>query len=252
MPRTYAVVGEDLRQRWLAALLEARGIPVLQPADFCMPADVFLLPVPTVTKAGTLSGTAIPFSAFLRSLPSGTEIWGSGLTPFYQEAQQANLTLNDFTSHELFASENALPTAEGALQLAMEELPATIRGSSFLVIGFGRIGKQLAHLLDALGGFVTVARQQGEAPPYRTDTTGSYRYPLQKYDAIFNTVPAPVFSEEHCLLTSPDCLLIDLASQPGGIAKTTARKLIHALGLPAKTSPKTAAEIMLRILLKEE
>ena len=252
MSHTYAIFGDDARQSWLFSLLEKHGFHAVQTIDPAVSADTIVLPIPSVTKDGMLAGTDISFPDYLRALPPDTVIWGTGFSRFSESAQQAGLTLNDFTAYEQFTSDNALPTAEGALQLAMEELPTTIHGSRFLVIGYGRIGKQLARLLNVLGGSVTVARQQGDAPPFRTDTTGDYRYPLQEYDAIFNTVPAPVFGKEQCARTRSDCLLIDLASHPGGIAKTADRKLIHALGLPAKTSPKTAAEIMLRILVKEE
>ena len=251
MSRTYAVIGTDARQVWLASLLKAHKLSVISRPTPDLFADVMILPVPSVTKDGMLAGTALPFPEFLRTLPQGAELWGSGFSPFLGCAEEQQLTLKDFTAFEAFAEDNARPTAEGAVQLAMEELPVTIRGSRFLVIGYGRIGKQLAALLAAMGGEVTVARQKGEASPFRTDITGTYIYPLEEYHAIFNTVPMPVLNESQCLQTAGDCLLIDLASQPGGIAKTQTRRLIHALGLPAKTSPKTAAEIMLRILLNE-
>ena len=38
---------------------------------------------------------------------------------------------------------NAVPTAEGAVQIAMQELPITISQSRCLIIGNGRIGKAL-------------------------------------------------------------------------------------------------------------
>lgn len=133
----------------------------------------------------------------------------------------------------------------------MEELPSTLDGGRFLVIGFGRIGKQLAARLQALGGAVTVARREPGTLPYREDQTGKYQFPLSDYDAVFNTAPAPVFPREDCLATREDCLLIDLASAPGGIAKDGGRRLIHALGLPAKVAPKTAAAILLSIILEE-
>ena len=52
---------------------------------------------------------------------------------------------------------NAVPTAEGAVQLAMEELPITLHGARVLVVGFGRVGKLTAHRFRALGARVSVA-----------------------------------------------------------------------------------------------
>ena len=44
-----------------------------------------------------------------------------------------------------------MPTAEGAIQLAMEELPITLHGARVLVIGYGRLGRVLADRLAGLG-----------------------------------------------------------------------------------------------------
>ena len=43
-----------------------------------------------------------------------------------------------------------MPTAEGAIQLAMEELPITLHGARVLVIGYGRLGRVLADRLAGL------------------------------------------------------------------------------------------------------
>ena len=73
---------------------------------------------------------------------------------------------------------------------------------------------------------------------------------LSGFSLVFNTAPSLLLSRE-MTARCPDCLLIDLASAPGGIAKDCGRRLIHALGLPAKVAPKTAACILRDILLKE-
>ena len=44
----------------------------------------------------------------------------------------------------------ALPTAEGAVQVAMEELPMTLHSARVLILGFGRVGKLTAHRMGAL------------------------------------------------------------------------------------------------------
>lgn len=36
---------------------------------------------------------------------------------------------------------NAVPTAEGAVQLAMEQMPVTIHGARVLITGFGGLGR---------------------------------------------------------------------------------------------------------------
>ena len=251
MPHSYSVFGGDARQTYLASLLEQCGLPTVHTTDTVRFLETVVLPVPTLTPEGHLRGTRLPFGTLLQAAPPGTVIWGSGLSPYRPLAESLGLHLRDFTDDPSFAEENAVPTAEGAVQLAMEELPTTIQGGRFLVIGYGRIGKALAARLDALGGTVTVASRSEPEHPYRRDRTGVYALPLTDYDAVFNTVPVLIFPESDCRRTREDCLLIDLASPPGGIAKDCGRRLIHALGLPAKTAPKTAARILRDILLKE-
>ena len=244
----YSVFGSDARQLYLAALLTAAHKRVRHTQTAPEEAPVILLPVPTVTPDGRLRGTETLAGDWLRSLPPGTAVWGEGLASF----RCPGLCIHQYTDYPEFAVKNAVPTAEGALLLALQELPRTVSGGRFLVIGYGRIGKALAARLEALGGVVTVARRQPDASlSYRCDRTGAYQFSLCEYDAVFNTVPAPVFSAADCAATREDCLLIDLASAPGGITKNTTRRLIHALGLPAKTAPKTAAAIMMSIILRE-
>ena len=55
-------------------------------------------------------------------------------------------------------------------------------------------------------------------------------------------------TEEKLKYVKEDCLLVDLASNPGGIDKRVAKdknlKLIWALALPGKVAPVTTAEFI--------
>lgn len=245
----FSVFGRDLRQTYLARILQASGHPVLHTTDEIRFLPTVLLPVPTVLADGTVNGTGSKIENFLASVPPNTTIWGSGLESYRSQAEKQGILLKNYSDFPEFAEKNAHLTAEGALQIALDQLPQTIARSHFLVIGYGRIGRKLAAMLSALGGIVTIASRTERNVPYRVDRTGDYRYPLTDYDAIFNTVPAPVLPASHPV--KPDCLLVDLASSPGGIEKTADRAVMHALGLPAKTAPKTAAEIMLSVVFSE-
>ena len=72
---------------------------------------------------------------------------------------------------------------------------------------------------------------------------------LGTYDVIFNTVPAPVLDRALLARTGTDCVLLELASPPGGIdgeaARDLGRRLIPAPGLPGQVAPRTAAAILL-------
>lgn len=248
----YSVFGSDTRQSCLASLLAQDGTSVIHTQKEIQPADVVILPIPTLTAGKTIREARLPFTELLSALPPRTAVWGAGISGYREAAARKEIALHDFSDYDTFTTENVIPTAEGAIQLAMEELPTTINGGKFLIIGYGRIGSRLAKNLTDLGADVTVARRHDDGTlPYRTDRTGSYHHPLTDYDAVFNTVPFPVFSAQDCANTREDCLLIDLASSPGGISTNSHRRLIHALGLPAKVAPKTAAGIMKSVILSE-
>ena len=147
---------------------------------------------------------------------------------------------------------NAVPTAEGAIQIAMEELPITIHGARALVIGYGRLGRALSQRLAGLGAKVSVAARKfadlawAESCGYGIEHTGQLEGWLCCYDLVVNTVPARILSEEDLEDLRPGCLVIDLASKPGGVDLEAAARLgvkvIWALSLPGKVAPVTAGK----------
>ena len=136
----------------------------------------------------------------------------------------------------------------------MAQMPETLWQSECLVIGFGRIGKLLSARLHRLGAVVTVAvRKQADqaliaAFGMQYDSLPQYRRPLSQYRLIVNTVPAPIFTPEQYAQLDPECVLIDLASSPGGIDASQCLKhhlnFTHARGLPGKASPATAGQLI--------
>lgn len=68
-----------------------------------------------------------------------------------------------------------------------------------------------------------------------------------KYDIIFNTVPKVILDAKKLeLIRDKNTLIIELASNPGGIefekAKEYNIEVIKAMGLPGKVAPLTAAK----------
>ena len=159
----------------------------------------------------------------------------------------------DYSAQEEFAILNALPTAEGAIECAMQNFEGTIAGSRCLITGFGRIGKILAKLLKSLGADVTVtARKKYDfayisALGYKSKNTEKLRS-VRGYDIVFNTVPALLFDKHLLASTDRNTLIIDLASMPGGVDFEAAHKLkldaVRALSSPGKCAPKTAGKII--------
>ena len=57
----------------------------------------------------------------------------------------------DLLQNEELTILNSIPSAEGAIQVAMEQSEITINSSKILILGFGRIGKILAKMLSGFG-----------------------------------------------------------------------------------------------------
>ena len=153
---------------------------------------------------------------------------------------------------------NAIPTSEGAVQIAMEEMPITIFGSNALVTGFGKVGEPLAVMLKHLGANVTVcARRASQRAKARTMGLRAVDFSylgdcIAESDVVFNTVPEKIITGES-LLFAKNTLIIDLASKPGGVdmekAKDLGVKVIWALGLPGKVAPVTSGNFIKETIL---
>ena len=148
---------------------------------------------------------------------------------------------------EAFSLKNAISTAEGAILQALQELPVTLSGLPVLIVGMGRIGTALANILKGFGADITAAVRNGRGAAKAAllgvkaistdDITGNF-------SLVFNTAPNLIFTEELIADFPENTIFIDLASKPGGFdfkgAEAMGRKVIHALGLPAKKAPVTA------------
>ncbi len=171
-----------------------------------------------------------------------------------QMAKAYNVYTIDILEREEMAVLNSIPTAEGAIQIAMEELPITLNGSKTLILGYGRVGKVLARMLSGIGAEVYVeARKYSDLAWLKANGINSvYINDLNNYlcnmDIIFNTVPSRLLDSDRLDMLGRDCLVIDLASKPGGVdferAKALGIKVIWALSLPGKVAPVTAANYM--------
>lgn len=165
-----------------------------------------------------------------------------------------NLRVIDYYAREELTLLNAIPTAEGAIQLAMERMPTTIHNARIWILGFGRVGQALAVRLHALGAKVCIlarnpaqralARSLGlEAEPIRG--MGEW---LHCPHLVVNTVPAPLLGVEELSALREGAWVMDLASEPGGVDHPAAQALgvpvVWARGLPGKVAPHTAAEYL--------
>lgn len=160
----------------------------------------------------------------------------------------------DILKDESYAILNSIPTAEGTIAKVIEESKKTIYNSNVLVLGYGRIGKILCSRLKSLGANVYCSARKKEdltwikalqCYPIHTDDIDNS---LCKMKIIINTIPALILNKKRLLLVKPNTIIIDLASNTGGVDWKTAKKLniktLHYLGIPGKTAPESSAEYM--------
>ena len=174
-------------------------------------------------------------------------------------SEKYNITVYDFFAMEEVAVKNAVPTAEGAVQSAMNESEQTIFKSRVLVLGYGRCGKALANLLKGMGAYVDVAcrSKAAAAEVYASGLEsiefGELKERIVGYDHVFNTVPSLVIDREMLGYMNKNTIITDIASAPGGVdfnaAAEAGIKALYCPGLPGRVAPKTAAIILKDALL---
>lgn len=152
----------------------------------------------------------------------------------------------DLLKNEGYLARNAAITAHCALQVTAEHTERVLTGQKVLIIGWGRIGKCLAHVAAQMGCRVTIAarkdadRAMAEALGFKTADITALADPLD-FDLIYNTVPAPLPS-----ISCPGTK-IELASSPG----LTGDDVIPALGLPGRYAPESSGILIAETFLKE-
>lgn len=169
-------------------------------------------------------------------------------------AQVCGVHAVDLLKREEMAVLNAIPTAEGAIQIAMEELPITLHNANVLILGYGRVGRTLAKKLQGLGAHVFVEARKFhdlawiDSYGYNAVYINDLCEKLGSMDVVYNTIPQMILDEKLLSRLSNDCLVIDLASKPGGVdldsAKVLGIKAIWALSLPGKVAPLSAANYL--------
>lgn len=283
MNQNISIIGGDLRIVKLAELLEAENFKVaiyamdeaesinkLNSIKKCdtiqeciKQAEVIVGPVPLSSNGIDIntpfSDKKITVKELIPLLTGKTFIAGAIKSEVLKLAEENGVTVIDLMAREELAVLNTISTAEGAIQIAMEETPRTIHGSNVLVMGFGRVGKILSNMLNGIGAHVYCEARKDtdlawiKAYGYHAISLKDLDKELEKFDVIINTIPAVVLNEEKLQQLKKECLLIDLASHPGGVDKQAAKKLgiklIWALSLPGKVAPITSAEFIKETLI---
>lgn len=223
--------------------------------------DAVVLPLPltrdNVNVNAPFSGEKIGMPALSEYIGGKIKVFGGKMSPEISEFFSGN-PVYDCYSRDDFQLMNAIPTAEGIAAIAVNELPVTVRGSKFLVLGFGRIGRAVGELLKNMGASVTVGARRDEAlseagrDGFDTlDIRDGFDIPRGVRMTV-NTVPARIISEKN-LRQLKGTLYAEAASAPFGAdlekARETGVKAVLASGIPGKTAPESAGRIIAETIM---
>lgn len=265
--KTIAIVGGDMRQAHLANTFieknneyrvygmfldkDVKLSPRIHKSNdikLVLPGcDIVIFPLPLLGPKGLVntpqSEAYITMEECLDYIPPEAVVL-AGMVPdeVHDLAKWRGIEVIDYFKREEFAVLNSVPTAEGAIEIAIHEMPITLFESKCLIVGYGRIAKTLARLLVAFGAEVRIAARRysdlawakiNGCVAIRLNDLGDN---LSDVDCLFNTVPAEILGEEKLSKLPRRCLVVDLASKPGGVdfetAKALGLKTIWALSLP--------------------
>ena len=254
-PITFLIRGKDPRNAYLAKQLQAGGYRVvlqeLMP-DPMARANSVPCPCVLVLELHTPLHAVRPA---LESLTPGSACFAGRISADdLNYAASRGIFYYNLLDDDEFCIKNAIPTAEGALMIALQNTPFTIHESRLTIIGYGRVGKAVARIFHACGCRVTVAsRETSELADAYANCSTCVRLPdligvLPHSDLVVNTVPARILTAPLLKELRKDTIIIELASGMDNIDLAAADALgltvIKAGSLPGNTAPATAAQYM--------
>ena len=274
----FLVIGGDLRNVELAKLLKEDGKIVYtygmnvnsgeKLENFLEDIDVVIGPIPFSRDGLNVNSTFVESKILIKDLLEKIKgkilIAGNISKDVKKLAENYNIQEIDVMKSEKLAVLNTIATAEGTIELMIANTDTIIFDSNVLILGFGRVAKTLANRLKGLVKLITCASREDDELAW-IEVYGYERFDLndfvkcqeskkylKNYDVIINTIPSMILDAEKLQYVNKEVLLIDLASNPGGIDKEETKKqrlkLIHALGLPGKVAPKSSARFIKDII----
>lgn len=278
MKKVISVIGGDLRSVKLIELLANDGFEIyvygFEMADQILDnskikkcknlaeamekSKVIVGPIPfssdKVSLLTPFSEDKISIEEFLENIEGKTIIAGNFSEEIRKNFETKNVQYVDLIKREEFSVLNAISTAEGTIEIIIRETQRTVYKSKILIMGFGRVGKVLADRLAGIGADVYCEARKNEdiawikAYGYKPVVLEELEESLDQFDIIVNTIPVQILDENKLNFVKNDVVLIDLASNPGGIDRKAVKdkklKFIWALSLPGKVAPITSAEFI--------
>lgn len=242
----FYIIGSDKRMEYMREMFKSESTLT---SDLSI-AKYVVMPTPFTKDNIKLFGTDILIEEIIPKCKNKI-VFGGAIPSFAGEMlKKNNIYFYDLMEYDDVAILNSIPTAEGALGVAMEMSDITLHRSNALVLGYGRIGKVLCKMLQGIGANVYCeARSEKDLAQISAlgyngiDLKDLDKY-LSKFDFVFNTIPYLILTKERLNILKKEVCIIDLASKPGGTdfeyAKELRINVNHALALPSKVASKTA------------
>jgi dipicolinate synthase subunit A len=228
--------------------------------DILTEADALLLPAVGTDDEGNISAIFTDrglklTDAHVAALPKKCKIYTGMATPYLRKlCDKHHVELVELFERDDVAIYNSIPTAEGAIMMAIQNTDITIHGSVCMVLGLGRTGLTLARTLQGLGAKIKagVRREDSFARAFEMGFKPFYMPDLARQagniDLLFNTIPTMIVTAQVIAQLPMRACIIDLASKPGGtdfrFAEKRGIKALLAPGLPGIVAPKTAGRII--------
>jgi dipicolinate synthase subunit A len=221
-------------------------------------ADIVFLPIPIKIVDGFIH---MPFSNIKLTVADVVSRVDENAHIYFGAIDEmiANQILKDhnglnFLSDEKYLLKNADLTAQAALGIAMLRSEASFRDLSVCIIGYGRIGKQLAgHLLPYQGKINICSRSKAKIAHVKNNETTYYNTKnvveaINNSDIVFNTAPKRIIENDDICSIKKSVKIFELASKPYGIdidyAVKNGVEIKVESGLPGRFFPKSAGKII--------
>ena len=266
MNKKISIIGGDLRMIKLAQMLEQDGNEVttygMEKAkltnikkvedikEAISMSDIIISAIPFskdgVTINAPYSDRIINIENLVINKKEKIFIAGSINENVYSQLNKSYKSVIDIMKREELIILNTIATAEGTVKIAIESTEKILHGSNVLILGFGRVGKVVANKFSKMDCNVTCAARKIEdlawiqANGYKKMNINEMDESISNFDIIINTVPKVIVNRNILEMMKKDVLIIDLASNPGGIDRIASQELNinlnWALALPRKNS----------------
>lgn len=176
-------------------------------------------------------------------------------------AEAANVTIIPYAEDDALSILHAVPTAEGAIRVAIENTDDTLLGMDVLCVGLGRVGISVAQAFEGMKSRVSLAARnpaqlaRAWAMNLRPIELRDLKEHIGHFGLVVSSTSGLVLTKDVLEATRLDVVIIDLCSPPGSVdfeaAKQLGRKVIWARAQAGRAPRRAGADewhVLMRII----